>query len=106
MSFPPLNKTSLDLARVAILAAIAGALYAGFRRYEARVGRVIGPLLLPLGRNSFYVFIMHVFLCLAVALVPGLTGVGLLAGAVVEAACLAVLWLMVQRRFLFAVVPR
>jgi len=102
------DKTTLDLARVAVLGVIGAAVYAVFRRYQRLVARAVGWLLLPLGRNSFYVFIMHVFVCLAVALVPGLAGIGpgLLASAVIEAVCVGVLWLMVQRRFLFSVVPR
>jgi hypothetical protein len=102
------DKTTLDLARVAALAAIGGALYAGFRRYEQLAARTLGWLLLPLGRNSFYVFIVHVFICLAVALVPGLAGVGpgLLVSAAIEIVCVGVLWLMVRRRLLFSVVPR
>jgi hypothetical protein len=101
------DKTSLDLARVAILGAIGAALYAVFRRHQAAAARLAGPLLLPLGRNSFYVFIMHVFVCLAVALAPGLAlGGGPVVNALAEVACLALLWLMVRRRFLFSVVPR
>lgn len=102
------DKTTLDLARVAILAAIAGGAYLAFCRWQHAAERSIGRVLLPLGRNSFYVFIMHVFLCLGVALVPGLAGagIGIFGNAVVEVACLALLWTMVSRRFLFSIVPR
>ena len=41
-----------------------------------RAERLLGWFLLPLGRNSFYVFIMHVFVCLGVALVPGMAAAG------------------------------
>ena len=68
----------------------------------------VGRLLIPLGRNSFYVFIMQVFVCLGVASVPALggDGLGLAANTVVQVACLALLWLMVRRRLLFGLVPR
>ena len=102
------DKTTLDLARVLVLASIATGLYLSFRRYRPQASRRLGWFLLPLGRNSFYVFIMHVFICLTVALIPGLagTGIGVVGNAAVEVACLALLWAMVRRRFLFAVVPR
>lgn len=102
------DKTTLDLARVAVLVSIAGAVYLTFQRFQEWAGRAVGWFLLPLGRNSFYVFIMHVFVCLAVALVPGLAGAGpgVLANGAIEIACLAVLWTMVRSRFLFSVVPR
>ncbi len=102
------DKGTLDLARIAALMAMTAALYLSFRRYEHRLNRVAAPLLLPLGQNSFYVFIMHVFVCLAIASVPLLAGggLGLVGNSVVEIAALGLLWLMVRRRFLFRWVPR
>jgi hypothetical protein len=51
---------------------------------------------------------MHVFVCLAVASVLPLVngGLGIVGNTVLQVACLAVLWAMVRRRFLFRVVPR
>lgn len=102
------DKTSLDIARVAVLSAIGAGLYLAFRRYQRQASRCLGWFLLPLGRNSFYVFIMHVFVCLTVALIPGLAGVGIgpLGNAAVELGCLALLWAMVRGQFLFSIVPR
>jgi hypothetical protein len=102
------HKGSLDIARLVAMISIAAAIYLGLRRWAASAERILGPLLLPLGRNSFYVFIMHVFICLAVASVLPLVngGFGLVGNTVLQVACLAVLWAMVRRRFLFRVVPR
>jgi hypothetical protein len=102
------EKTPLDPARVLTMMTIAAAVYLGFRRFEPLAERTVGRLLLPLGRNSFYLFIMHVFVCFAVASVPFLAAerVGWAGAAAVQAACLALLWLMVTRRFLFRWVPR
>jgi hypothetical protein len=67
-----------------------------------------GPRAHPLGRSSFYIFIVHVFVCLAVASVPATSGAGLgLAGnAAVQLGCVLVLWAMVRRRVLFRWIPR
>lgn len=102
------DKTTLDIARVVTMTSLAAALYAGLRRIEPHAERTLGRLLLPLGRNSFYVFIMHVFLCLAVASLPLLAGEGLgsAGNTLVQVGCLALLWLMVTRRFMFRWVPR
>jgi len=102
------RKTSLDPLRVVTIASLTGALYLGLRRFEPLARRTAGRLLLPLGRNSFYVFIMHVFVCLAVASVPPLAGdgPGPLAAAGVQVGCVGLLWLMVRHRFLFRWVPR
>jgi hypothetical protein len=51
---------------------------------------------------------MHVFICLAVASLPLLAGEGLggAGNVVAQLGCLALLWLMVRRRFMFRWVPR
>jgi hypothetical protein len=102
------HKGSLDLARLLAMVSIAAAVYLGLRHFGRPAERLLGPLLLPLGRNSFYVFIMHVFVCLVVASIPALAGggLGLLGNTIVQLACLGVLWAMVRGRFLFRVVPR
>jgi hypothetical protein len=102
------DKTTLDIARVLTMTSLAGALYAGLRRIEPHAERTLGVLLLPLGRNSFYVFIMHVFFCLAVASLPLLAGEGLggAGNVLAQLGCVALLWLMVTRRFMFRWVPR
>jgi hypothetical protein len=102
------DKTTLDPARVLTMMTVAAAAYLGFRRFEPLAERTVGRVLLPLGRTSFYLFIMHVFVCLAVASVPFLAAerVGWAGAAAVQAGCLALLWLMVTRRFLFRWVPR
>jgi hypothetical protein len=102
------DKPTLDAARMISMAAFTAAAYLVFRRFAPAARRVAGPLLLPLGRASFYVFIVHVFVCLAVASVPALAGDGLgLAGnTAVQLACLALLWAMVRRQVLFRWIPR
>jgi hypothetical protein len=102
------DKTLLDPPRLTVMLSIAAALYLGLRQFEPLMERALGWLLLPLGRNSFYVFIVHVFLCLAVASVPALAGegIGVVGNALVQAGCLALLVVMVRRRFLFRWVPR
>jgi hypothetical protein len=102
------DKTTLDPLRIATLTVLASALYLLASRFSEPIERVAGWLLLPLGRNSFYVFIVHVFICLAVASIPALAGAGLgpAGNAVVQLACLTLLWLMVRQRFLFRWIPR
>ena len=102
------NKRSLDPARLVSMIAFTAAAYLVFARLERVAEPTVGRFLIPLGRNSFYVFIMHVFVSLGVASVPALAGdgLGLIANTLVQSACLALLWLMVTRRVLFRFVPR
>jgi hypothetical protein len=102
------SKTWLDPARLAVIVSLAAGTYLMLRRFEPLAQRLVGWLLLPLGRNSFYVFIMHVFLCVAVASVPVLAdgGLGPVGNAAIQLGCLGLLCAMVRRRFLFRWVPR
>jgi hypothetical protein len=102
------GKASLDAARLVSMVAFAALAYVALVHAPARFRRVAGPPLNALGRHSFYVFIVHVFLCLAVASIPVLAGdgLGLLGNAVVQIGVLALLVVMVRRRFLFHWIPR
>jgi hypothetical protein len=102
------DKRTLDAGRLVTMLAFTAAAYVAFRRFEPLVARTAGRLLLPLGRASFYVFITQVFLCLAVATLPLLAdgGFGRTANTAAQIGCLALLCLMVRRRFLFRWIPR
>ena len=67
---------------------------------------IAGGFLVPLGQSTLYVFVMHVFFALAVASIPVLTRGDLLLDTLANVVVLALLWVMVRTRFLFAVVPR
>ncbi len=70
------------------------------------VHAAFGRLLIPLGQSSLYVFVMHAFVVIAVANIPGLDRTSAWQGAVLHTLAIAVLWVLVRRRFLFSVVPR
>jgi hypothetical protein len=102
------DKGSLDLPRIAAMMSMAGVAYLALGALAARAGSWPSRLLLALGRNSFYVFIVHVFLCLAVAsaLAPLGGSAGFLGNTAIQLGCLALLLAMVERRLLFRWVPR
>lgn len=102
------NKRLLDPLRLVAMTSMALAAYLTLRRYATLAERCLGPLLLPLGRHSFYVFIMQVFTGLALASSPFLMrdgGHGLLVNAAVQAGVVLLLCTMVRRRFLFRWIP-
>ena len=100
------DKPLLDAARLVSMVAFTAAAYLAFRALGPRGERATGWLLLPLGRSSFYVFITHVFLSLAVATVFAGNGLGLAGNTVVQVGCVLLLWAMVRRRVLFRWIPR
>jgi len=95
------SKAYLDAARLVSMVAFAAVAYLALRSLPATVERAVAPVLLALGRNSFYVFIVHVFVLVAVASVPS-SG----ANALVQLAVVALLVLMVRGRVLFRLIPR
>ena len=101
-------KSTLDAARMISMLAFTAAAYLVLRRFTEPVVRVAGGVLLPLGRSSFYVFIVHVFLCLALASIPALAGdgLGLAANTAIQVATIGLLVVMVRRRVLFRWIPR
>jgi Mg2+ and Co2+ transporter CorA len=70
------------------------------------INKVIGWFWIPLGAASLYVFIVHVFFVLAVGNIPGLDRGSWWQGTLVHTTVLALIWLMVKKRFLFSVIPR
>ena len=100
------DKAPLDPARVLGMTALVVVVYLGFRNCGPQLQERLARVLLPFGRSSFYVFIMHVFVCLAVATALPDQSAGPLVNAAAQIACLALLWTMVTRRFLFRGVPR
>jgi hypothetical protein len=65
----------------------------------------VGWLLIPLGRATLYVFIMHVVLIAVVSNIPALQGGRILLNTAAYMVILALLWLMVRTRFLFRIIP-
>lgn len=102
------DKASLDVARIVAMMSLAGLAYLALKAADPRTGSWLERLLLGLGRHSFYVFIVHVFLCLAVAsaLAPVGGSAGFLGNTLIAVGCLAALLVMVERRFLFRWIPR
>ena len=104
------DKAGLDPLRIIVMMSIAGGVYALLRRAGTRGERALGWLLLPLGRNSFYVFLVHV--PLSVALATALTaagapeGFGPLINSLLLAGMVGVLVLMVRREVMFRWIPR
>lgn len=103
------DKAALAPVRLLTMGSIALALYlaAGLARH--RVQRAAGWLLLPLGRSSFYVFLVHVPLCVVLASIPGLAdpgpGAGMLGNTLVLLAYVGTLLVLVRRRVLFRWIP-
>ena len=100
------ERTPLDLGRLLAVVVLLVVLYAALTAYWGPVHRALGRVLVPLGQASLYVFVVHVYLALLVANLPGAQDAGVLVGTLLHTAVLAALWLLVRYRVLFGIVPR
>ncbi|MTW21900.1 OpgC domain-containing protein [Allochromatium palmeri] len=99
-------KTPLGLGRLLNDVAAFIVVYHLLSRYWSWVDRAVGWLLIPLGQNSLYVFILHVYVLLILYNTPW-PGLDLFwVNTLLHIGVIASIWLMVKRRFLFSVVPR
>ncbi|AZZ51848.1 OpgC domain-containing protein [Rathayibacter festucae] len=100
------ERTTLDLGRVLNLFLVVVTAYAALTVLWKPFHRLLGWFFIPLGQATLYVFVMHVLFVLIVANVPVLREGNPVIDSIAYLLVLALLWLMVRTRFLFAVVPR
>lgn len=99
------QRTSLQAGRLIDLLLVLVTAYALLTACWRPLHRAFGWFYVPLGSASLYVFIVHVFFVLAIGNVPGLDRTSWWQGVLVHTAVLAMIWVMVTRRFLFKVIP-
>lgn len=78
--------------------------YLVVRRYEALIIRYLGWLLLPIGINTLYVYILQSLLAYLVHLVKWPVNVWL--GTLLATAAILILWYPTRQRWLFGIIPR
>jgi hypothetical protein len=98
-------RTYLAPGRLLNVLVLVVAAYAFLTAYWKPVQRALGWFLIPLGRATLYVFIMHVVLIAVVANIPALQQENVLLNTAAYAAVLGLLWVMVRTRFLFRIIP-
>jgi hypothetical protein len=99
------GRTYLAPGRLLNVMVLVVAAYAFLTAYWKPVERALGWFLIPLGRATLYVFILHVALIAVIANIPALRQGDVLLNTAAYALVLGLLWLMVRTRFLFRVIP-
>lgn len=98
-------RTYLEPGRLLNVLVLVVAAYAFLTAYWKPVQRALGWFLIPLGRATLYVFIMHVVLIAVVANIPALQQENILLNTAAYAVVLGLLWVMVRTKFLFRIIP-
>lgn len=99
------GRTYLAPGRLLNVLVLVVAAYAFLSAYWKPVQRLLGWFLIPLGRATLNVFIMHVVLIAVVPNIPGLQQQSSFLNTAAYAVVLGLLWVMVRTRFLFRIIP-
>ena len=94
----------IGLLRPLVALVVFAGLFTFVLTYEAQIMKRAGKLLLPLGQNSLYVYILQ-SICLFVIpffIKPGNFWVN----SLIEIGVIGLIWLSVKRRLLFQIIPR
>jgi hypothetical protein len=99
-----LQNNRTGLLRLLLFFLWFGTLFALVRRYETTVLQWVGWLLLPLGKNSLYVYIVQGLVVFAVSAldIPQQFFINTLINVV----AIGIYWVAVRRRILFSIIPR
>lgn len=98
-------RTYLDPGRLLNVLVLVVAAYAFLTAYWKPAERAVGWFLIPLGRATLYVFILHVVLIAVVGNIPALRQGDILFNTAAYVVILGLLWVMVRTRFLFRIIP-
>jgi hypothetical protein len=99
------GRTYLEPGRLLNVLTLLVTVYALLTAYWKPIERAVGWLLIPLGRATLYVFIMHVVLIAVVANIPALQQGNIWLNTAAYALMVALLWVMVRTKFLFRIIP-
>ena len=100
------TRTYLGIGRLLNVAAVVVTFYAALTTYWTPIKKAFGGFLIPLGQSSLYVFIMHVYFAVLIANIAVLHNGWIWLNTLAYTLVLTALWVMVNRRFLFRIIPR
>lgn len=110
MVYGAFDKSSLAIGRLIAFAIVFQFTYLAVTLFWKPLQAIVGSFLLPLGQNALYAYTMHVvvvgiFLSGQLRLVGYNSDVATI-NTLFQLGALALVWILIRHRFLFAVVPR
>jgi hypothetical protein len=92
--------------RLVTLLGLFSLMFMAVDRFWVPLDKTLGKLLIPLGQNSLYVYIIHVPLTLIWFMIPGLIQGSTWLVSLVQAIAIGLCWWLVKMEVLFKVIPR
>jgi hypothetical protein len=92
--------------RLVTLLGLFSLMFLAIDRWWKPLEKIAGKLLITLGQNSLYVYIIHIPLTLIWFAIPGLIQANIWLVSAAQAIAIGVCWLMVKKEVLFNIIPR
>jgi hypothetical protein len=92
--------------RLVTLLGLFSLMFIAVDRFWIPLDKTLGKLLIPLGQNSLYVYIIHVPLTLIWFMIPGLIQGSTWLVSLAQAIAIGLCWWLVKKEVLFKVIPR
>jgi hypothetical protein len=92
--------------RLVTLLGLFSLMFMAVDRFWIPLNKTLGKLLIPLGQNSLYVYIIHVPLTLIWFMIPGLIQGSTWLVSLAQAIAIGLCWILVKKEVLFKVIPR
>jgi hypothetical protein len=92
--------------RLVTLLGLFSLMFLAVDRWWKPLEKIAGKLLITLGQNSLYVYIIHIPLTLIWFAIPGLIQANIWLVSAAQAIAIGVCWLMVKKEVLFNIIPR
>ncbi len=100
------ERSTNGIVRLVTLLGLFSLIFALVDTFWQPLDKSLGKLLIPLGQNSLYVYIIHVFLTAIWFMIPGLTQGHMAIVSLAQMAVIALCWFLVKKEFLFNIIPR
>jgi hypothetical protein len=92
--------------RLVTLLGLFSLMFVAVDRFWVPLDKMLGKLLIPLGQNSLYVYIIHVPLTLIWFMIPGLIQGSTWLVSLAQAIAIGLCWVLVKKEVLFKIIPR
>ena len=92
--------------RLVTLLGLFSLMFMAVDRFWVPLNKTLGKLLIPLGQNSLYVYIIHVPLTLTWFMIPGLIQGSTWLVSIAQAIAIGLCWVLVKKEVLFKIIPR
>lgn len=100
------DRSRIGPVRIVTLCALFSLLFSLLNAFWQPLYKALGKVLVPLGQNSLYVYIVHVPVTVIWFLIPGLVEGSPLVTTLAQAVVIAFFWLLVKKQVLFNIIPR